>query len=71
MTLTQRFIAPGWYRAFIGAALMFLVGMGIVVGARAAYGWDPLFQWDAIITVGGLVAAPFGYLIGIGCFDYW
>ena len=28
-------------------------------------------DWDAIITVGALIAAPFGYLIGIGCFDYW
>ena len=71
MTLTQRLIAPGWYRAFLGMALGFGLGLGIVVAVRAAYGWDPLFQWDAIITVGGLIAAPFGYLIGIGCFDYW
>ena len=71
MTLTQRLIAPGWYRAFLGMAVAFGLGTGIVVAARAAYGWDPLFDWDAIITVGALVAAPFGYLIGIGCFDYW
>src|ERR671917_1167012 len=49
----------------------FLVGMGIVVGARALYGWDPILNWDAIITVGALIAAPLGYLVGIGCFDYW
>ena len=57
MTLTHRLTAPGWYRAALGTAVMFLVGMGLVVGVRAAYGWDPLFNWDAIITVGALVAA--------------
>ena len=36
--------------------------MGIVVGVRALYGWDPLFDWDAIITVGALIAAPLGFL---------
>ena len=71
MTLTQRLVAPGWYRAALGIALGFSLGMGIVVAVRALYGWDPIVDWDAIITVGGLVAAPFGYLIGIGCFDYW
>ena len=71
MTLTQKLTAPGWYRAFLGMVVAFGFGTGIVVAARAAYGWDPLFDWDAIITVGALVAAPFGYLIGIGCFDYW
>ena len=29
------------------------------------------FDGDAIITVGALIAAPLGFLIGIGCFDYW
>ena len=71
MTLTHRLLAPGWYRAFLGLCGGFLVGMGIVVGVRAAYGWDPLFDWDAIVTVGGLIVAPLGYLVGIGCFDYW
>ena len=38
---------------------------------RSLYGWDPVFDWNAIITVGALIGAPLGYLIGIGCFDYW
>ena len=65
-------LAPGWYRAVLGIAPgLRRWASAIVVGVRALYGWDPLFDWDAIITVGALVAAPFGYLIGIGCFDYW
>ena len=71
MTLTHRLLAPGWYRAALGLAAGFLLGMGIVVAVRAAYGWDPLFDGDAIVTVGGLIGAPLGYLVGIGCFDYW
>src|SRR5215211_4703605 len=71
MTLTRRLLAPGWYRAALGLAVGFGVGMGIVCAARALYGWDPILNWDAIVTVGALIAAPFGYLIGIGCFDYW
>jgi cytochrome c oxidase subunit 1 len=71
MTFAQRLFAPGWYRAALGTALGFALGMGIVVLVRSLYGWDPIFDWDAIITVGALIAAPLGYLIGIGCFDYW
>ena len=58
MTLTHRLLAPGWYRAFLGMALGFALGMGIVVAVRALYGWDPIVDWDAIITVGALIAAP-------------
>ena len=71
MTLTHRLISPGWYRAVLGITLGFAFGMALVVAVRAAYGWDPLFNWDAIITVGALIAAPMGFLVGIGCFDYW
>src|ERR687897_230901 len=71
MTLTRKLFAPGWYRAFLGTVLGFALGMGIVVAVPAAYGWDPIVDWGAIITGGALVAAPFGYLVGIRCFDYW
>ena len=71
MTLTHRLLAPGWYRAFLGIALGFGFGLAIVVVVRTLYGWDPIWNWDAIITVGALIGAPLGYLVGIGCFDYW
>src|SRR5215210_4457127 len=52
-------------------ALFFGLGLGIVVGIRAAAGWDPIFFWEAIITVAALTAAPLGFLSGLGAFDYW
>ncbi len=70
MTLTHKLTAPGWYRAALGLIGGFAFAIAIVVLVRALYGWDPLFHWDAIITV-TLLAAPMGYLVGIGCFDYW
>jgi cytochrome c oxidase subunit 1 len=70
MTLAAKLIAPGWYRAALSQVIGFGVALGIVVGLRAAYGWDPLFNWDAIITV-MLIAMPLAFLVGIGCFDYW
>ena len=71
MTLTHRLIAPGWYRAVLGVVLGFAFGLGLVVLVRSLYGYEPLWDWNAIVTVGGLIAAPLGFLVGIGCFDYW
>jgi cytochrome c oxidase subunit 1 len=70
VSLAAKFKAPGWYRAALSLPIGFLLALGIVVGARAAYGWDPLFNWDAIITV-ALIAMPLAFIVGIGCFDYW
>ena len=70
MTLAARLIAPGWYRAASPSRSASCVAFGIVVGARAAYGYEPLVDWDAIITV-AMIAMPLAFLVGIGCFDYW
>src|SRR5437764_192913 len=68
--MAARLRAPGWYRAALGSPIGFGVGMGIDIAVRALYGWHPLIDWTAIVTV-GLISTPFGFLIGIGCFDYW
>src|SRR4029450_5166933 len=47
------------------------LGLGLVVGIRWVAGWDPIFFWEAIITVAALVAAPMGSRAGLGAFDYW
>jgi cytochrome c oxidase subunit I len=64
-------LGPGWIRAIWMTALFFGLGLGLVVGLRALAGWDPIFFWEAIITVAALVAAPVGFLAGLGAFDYW
>src|SRR5687767_14186284 len=71
MALRHKLFAPGWYRAALGIAVGFRLGMGIEGLIRALYRWGPVVRWDAIVAVGALIAAPIGFLIGIGCFDYW
>ncbi len=70
MTLAARLRAPGWYRAALSQPSGFALAFGIVTLARLAYGYDPLIDWTAIVTI-AMVALPLGFLVGIGCFDYW
>jgi cytochrome c oxidase subunit 1 len=67
----RRWLGPGWLRALWMTPLFFGIGLAIVVGIRAAAGWDPIFLWTVIATVAGTVTAPIGFLAGIGAFDYW
>jgi cytochrome c oxidase subunit 1 len=64
-------LGPGWVRVAWMTPLFFGIGLGIVVGIRALAGWDPVFLWEAIVTVAALTAAPIGFLSGLGAFDYW
>ena len=48
MTLASRLRAPGWYRAALSQPLGFAVAFGLVVGVRAAYGYDPLIDWHEV-----------------------
>src|SRR5439155_1011789 len=52
-------------------ALFFGIGFGLVTGLRWLAGWHPVLDWLIIVTVGGLIMAPIGFLAGIGGFDYW
>jgi len=70
VTLAARLRAPGWYRAALSQPIAFAVAFGIVTLARLAYGYDPLIDWTAIVTI-AMVALPLAFLVGIGCFDYW
>jgi cytochrome c oxidase subunit I len=66
--------APGFYRAGLGVA----GGIGFAVLLtwliRLGYGHsrypDGFINANAILTV-SLIAAPFGFLAGLGAFDYW
>ena len=64
---------PGQPRAFFGALIGGAFGFGLVVALRAISGL-PIFDTDPTDyphIVVPAVTAPFGYLIGLGCFDYW
>src|SRR5919106_4023692 len=70
-TGVRRLLAPGWLRVLWTAPLFAAIGLGLVVGIRALAGWEPYFSTLHVITVALMTAAPIGYLVGIGCFDYW
>lgn len=60
-------------RVGIGIPIAALFGFSIVVLARLAAGLDP-FQTEQTgypHVVVPLITTPFGFLWGIGCFDYW
>ncbi len=65
------FFGPGFGRALWMTPLFFALGMFLVVGLRYWWSWDPVWDWTVIYTVGGMIAAPIGFLAGIGAFDYW
>ena len=65
------FMRPGFVRAAWCFALFFLIGLYLVAGIRWLAGWDPVYDWNIIVLVGGLTLAPIGFLLGIGSFDYW
>jgi cytochrome c oxidase subunit 1 len=70
----------GVRRLLLGAGLlrgawMFVlfgwIGFGIVVLIRWGAGWHPILLTEPLVLVSALVAAPIGFLAGIGAFDYW
>src|SRR5918912_394946 len=67
----RRLLYPGFLRAAWMAPLFFAVGCGIVVLCRWWGGWHPIWKGEVIVLVAALVAAPVGFLAGIGAFDYW
>ncbi|KAA0268574.1 MAG: hypothetical protein EDQ89_11195, partial [Acidobacteria bacterium] len=65
--------SPGWPRAIAGAVLGGLLGFGLVVALRAISGLEILQteQTGYPHVIVPALTAPIGFLIGIGCFDYW
>src|ERR671930_1227178 len=64
---------PGWWRAGLGTLLGAAFGFALVVLLRKASGL-PAFQAEQTgypQLIVPLITAPFGFLIGLGAFDYW
>jgi cytochrome c oxidase subunit 1 len=66
----RRLTAAGWLRVPWMTALFFGIGLGITLLVRWAEGWHPIWDGQVITTV-ELAAVPFGFLAGLGGFDYW
>ncbi len=66
----RRLTAPGWLRIAWMVPLFF--GLGVVFGPlfRWAIGYDPVWDGSVWLTI-ELVTVPFGFLAGLGGFDYW
>jgi cytochrome c oxidase subunit 1 len=66
----SRWTGPGWYRAALTTLLAFALAFGLMVAGRALMHYHPLISGDAFAIL-SMLAAPFGFFIGIGAFDYW
>ena len=64
-------LGPGLLRGAWMFVLFGWIGFGIVVLIRWAADWHPILLSEPIVLVAALVAAPIGFLAGIGAFDYW
>jgi cytochrome c oxidase subunit 1 len=60
----------GWLRAAWLAPLAFGLATLLVIGARAALGYSPLWELPVLIAA-WTVLVPVAFLAGIGGFDYW
>src|SRR3989475_4186039 len=67
----RRLLYPGFLRAAWMTPLFFGLGSAIVVLCRWWGGWHPIWFGEIIVLVAALIAAPVGFLAGIGAFDYW
>ena len=64
---------PGLGRAGIGFLVGGALGFGLVVALRAISGLETFQTEDTGYphVIVAAITAPLGFLIGLGCFDYW
>jgi cytochrome c oxidase subunit 1 len=71
--MAARLRAPGFYRAFLSAALAIAFATALTWVVRVSTGhatYTHYLSGDAILTV-SLIACPLFFLVGLGVFDYW
>jgi len=71
--MAVRLRGPGYYRSGLGLALGVGFSIGLTWLVRMLYGHGTYRHFlDSTAWVQlALIAAPFGFLIGLGAFDYW
>ena len=70
-TARRLLLGAGWIRAAWMTVFFAAIGLGIVLVLRWWGNWQPIWDWQPIVLVSFLVAAPVGFLAGIGTLDYW
>jgi cytochrome c oxidase subunit 1 len=68
--MAARLRGPGFYRAGLASLLGLAFSIAITTAVRASYGWDPVYDGDAV-TIVAMLAIPLFFLVGLGAFDYW
>jgi cytochrome c oxidase subunit I len=66
----RRLTGPGWLRVLWTMPLAWALGTLLVIGARSAMGFEPLWELPVLIVV-WTVVVPLAFLAGLGGFDYW
>jgi len=66
----RRLTGAGWLRALWTMPLGFGLATLLVIGARAAMGFEPLWELQVLI-VAWTIIVPLAFLAGLGGFDYW
>src|SRR5690242_15732888 len=68
--MSSKLRAPGWYRVGLFIVLGIAFSYAVTLGARAALGYDPILDGQAVLQV-ALISTPFFFFVGLGAFDYW
>jgi cytochrome c oxidase subunit 1 len=62
-------IRAGWWRALVWTLVAGAIGVVLPMFIRHLLGWDWYSRPVTFTTV--LMLMPIGFVLGIGCFDYW
>ena len=65
-----RSLSYWWKRAAIWTVGAFLFAFALVWAARHIFGNEPIWEPQVYVTAAASLTS-IGFLIGIGCFDYW
>src|SRR5690242_12883884 len=68
--MSTKLRAPGWYRAGLFILLGIAFAYAVTIGLRAALGYEPLLDGNAVLT-DALTVTPLFFFAGLGAFDYW